>query len=445
MARSKAEIRDLVQREDVQYIRLIFTDLSGILKNVEIPVSQLERMLDNNVAFDGSSVEGFVRIIESDMLLHPDLDTFRIATWEHSQTGKVAACFCTVCGQDGQPFEGDGRVVLMRAVERMKAAGFSSFHIGFEPEFYLLKTDECGRPIIEQTDSGSYFDLAPIDTQVDCRRAIIHELIKAGFEVEAGHHEVGPGQHEINFMHADVVSSCDQVLLFKLIVKNVAKRFGVHATFMPKPKQGIAGSGMHTNMSLFDAEGKNAFYDPQGRMQLSDITYQFIAGVMEHVIGFCAVTNPTVNSYKRLVSGYEAPCYVAYSDRNRSALIRIPAPRGSRTRCELRMVDPTCNPYLAMAVVLEAGMDGIQRKLEPKEPMHVDLFSLSHDEREALGVRELPRNLMEAYEAMAHSQLVRHVFGESLFQKFLRSREMEWNEYRQYVSSWEVQKYCERF
>lgn len=440
---TKEEILRVIEEANVRYIRLMFTDMSGILKNVEVPVELIDKILENKVTFDGSSIEGFVRILESDMLLYPDLNTFRVCTWEKSENGSVAAFFCDIYTPKGFPFIGDTRRVLKDSIKKMNAMGYSSFNIGFEPEFYLLKIDQNGKPLVEFPDQGSYFDLAPIDTQVDCRRAIIAELIKAGFKVEAGHHEAGPSQHEINFLYNDVLTSCDNVILFKLIVKNVAKRFNVHATFMPKPKKGIAGSGMHANLSLFKGES-NAFYDKNGELELSKDCYYFIGGVLNRVQEIMAITNPTINSYKRLVSGFEAPCYVAYSDSNRSALVRIPASRGNSTRCELRSVDPTCNPYLAMALVLESGLEGIVNQMDPGKPLHEDIFAMNAKQRRSKGIYELPYNLYEACKELEKSKFAQNILGEHIYKKFMEAKAFEWNEYRTQVHQWEIDEYLER-
>lgn len=439
------EILKLITEQEVKYIRMLFTDLNGILKNVEVPANQIERILAGKVTFDGSSIDGFVRILESDMLLKPDLDSFRIFPWENGHRGKVAGFFCDIYKPNGQPFEGDSRRVLKETVKNMQESGFSSFNIGFEPEFYLFPLDDKGDAIVEAMDDGGYFDLAPVDTGVECRREIIHELMEAGFEIEAGHHEVGPGQHEVNFLYKDVVSACDNVQLFKMIVRNVARRFNLHATFMPKPIRGIAGSGMHTNMSLFRSENDNAFYDSNGKMQLSPTAYYFIGGVLRRIREITAVTNPIVNSYKRLVSGFEAPVYIAYSDHNRSALIRIPASRGLGTRCELRMVDPSTNPYLALALILSAGLEGVREQLDPGEPTRKDIFQMSLDERKLANIENVPESLKEAIEEFSQSEFSKAILGKHLFDKFILSRLTEWHDYRQEVHAWEIKRYINRF
>lgn len=442
---TKDEIIQKVSEHNVKYIRLLFTDLNGILKNVEVPANQMERILAGKVTFDGSSIEGFVRIVESDMLLRPDLDSFRLFPWENGGAGKVAGFFCDIFKPNGEPFEGDTRRVLKEVVKQMKVDGYQQFNIGFEPEFYLFPLDAKGEVIVDAMDDGGYFDLAPVDTGVECRRAIIHELMEAGFEIEAGHHEVGPGQHEVNFLYKDVLTACDNVQLFKMIVRNVARRFNLHATFMPKPIRGIAGSGMHANMSLFKDSRHNAFYEENGKMQLSQAAYYFIGGVLNRIREIIAVTNPIINSYKRLVSGFEAPVYIAYSDHNRSALIRVPASRGLGTRLELRMVDPSCNPYLAMALVLAAGLEGIHEQRDPGEPTRRDIFQMSAIEREEAHIVSIPSDLKEAIEVFSKSQFSEKIIGKHLFDKFILSRHLELQDYRQEVHQWEIKRYINRF
>ena len=339
---TREDIKRLAQEQNVKFIRLQFTDILGTIKNVEIPVSQLEKALDNKMMFDGSSIEGFVRIEESDMYLVPDLNTWVVFPWT-AEKGKVARLICDIYTPEGKPFEGDPRNNLRRVLKEMEELGFTDFNLGPEPEFFLFKLDEKGEPTLELNDQGGYFDLAPTDLGENCRRDIVLELEEMGFEIEASHHEVAPGQHEIDFKYADALTACDQIQTFKLVVKTIARKHGLHATFMPKPLYGVNGSGMHMNLSLF-TNGKNAFYEPTGDLEMSDTARQFIAGILKHAPNFTAVTNPTVNSYKRLVPGYEAPCYVAWSARNRSPLIRIPSSRGLSTRVEVRSVDPCCEP-----------------------------------------------------------------------------------------------------
>lgn len=392
MARyTKEDIFRLAKEENVKYIRLQFTDLLGVIKNVEIPVSQLTKALDNKMMFDGSSIEGFVRIEESDMYLYPDLDTWVIFPWT-AEKGKVARLICDIYNADGTPFDGDPRNNLKRVLKEMEALGFSDFNLGPEPEFFLFKVDEKGNPTLELNDNGGYFDLAPMDLGENCRRDIVLELEEMGFEIEASHHEVAPGQHEIDFKYANAIRSCDDIQTFKLVVRTIARKHGLHATFMPKPLYGVNGSGMHCNLSLFK-NGENVFFDQNGDLQLSDDARHFIAGILKHAPAFTAVANPTVNSYKRLVPGYEAPCYVAWSAQNRSPLVRIPASRGISTRVEVRSVDPTANPYLVMATLLAAGLDGIKNKLTPPAAVDRNIYVMTKEEREEAGIVDLPKNI----------------------------------------------------
>ena len=417
---SKEQIVQMVEKENVRFIRLQFTDLFGAIKNVEIPVSQLEKALNNKMMFDGSSIEGFVRIEESDMYLYPDLDTFVIFPWT-AQKGKVARFICDIYHPDGTPFEGDPRNNLKRMLDEMKELGFTDFNVGPEPEFFLFKLDEKGHPTLELNDHGGYFDLAPTDLGENCRRDIVLELEEMGFEIEASHHEVAPGQHEIDFKYQNALKACDDIQTFKLVVKTIARKHGLHATFMAKPLFGVNGSGMHCNLSLF-TEGKNVFFDSSGDLELSDTARHFVAGVMKHATSFTAITNPTVNSYKRLVPGYEAPCYVAWSARNRSPLIRIPASRGLSTRVEVRSVDPSANPYLAMAVLLAAGLDGVKNKLTPPSPVDRNIYAMSKEERIEIGIVDLPGTLAEALENLKNDHVITQSLRKSFIRTFLRGK-----------------------
>ncbi|ASS91476.1 MULTISPECIES: type I glutamate--ammonia ligase [Aeribacillus] len=440
---TKEDIIRLVQEENVKFIRLQFTDILGTIKNVEIPVSQLEKALDNKIMFDGSSIEGFVRIEESDMYLYPDLDTFVIFPWT-AEKGKVARIICDIYNPDGTPFEGDPRNNLKRVLKEMEELGFTAFNLGPEPEFFLFKLDEKGEPTLELNDNGGYFDLAPTDLGENCRRDIVLELEEMGFEIEASHHEVAPGQHEIDFKYADAIKACDDIQTFKLVVKTIARKHGLHATFMPKPLFGVNGSGMHCNLSLF-RNGENAFYDPNTEDGLSETALQFIAGVIKHATSFTAVTNPTVNSYKRLVPGYEAPCYVAWSGRNRSPLIRIPASRGMSTRIEVRSVDPSANPYLAMAVLLKAGLDGIKNKLTPPKPVDRNIYVMTKEERIENGIVDLPATLYEALENLKQNEVIVSALGSHLFEHFVEAKEIEWDMFRTQVHPWEREQYITQY
>ncbi|WP_407271493.1 type I glutamate--ammonia ligase [Radiobacillus sp. PE A8.2] len=443
MGFTREEIKKKIEEENVKFIRLQFTDLLGTIKNVEIPLSQLDKAFDNEMAFDGSSIEGFVRIEESDMKLYPDLNTFLVFPWT-SEKGKVARFICDIYKPDGTPFEGCPRYNLKRNLKKMEDLGFSAFNLGTEPEFFLFKLDEKGEPTLELNDKGGYFDLAPTDLGENCRRDIVLELEEMGFEVEASHHEVAPGQHEIDFKYADAVKHADDIQTFKLVVKTIARKHGLHATFMPKPLFGVNGSGMHCNMSLFK-EGKNTFLDENGPLQLSETAYQFIAGIIKHALSFTAVTNPTINSYKRLVPGYEAPCYVAWSGTNRSPLIRVPASRGMSTRIEVRSVDPAANPYLAMAVLLAAGLDGIENQLEAPKAVDRNIYVMDKVEREANGVQDLPATLYDAVQQLKSNDIIVDALGEHIFEHFVEAKEIEWDMFRTQVHPWERDQYLQQY
>ncbi|MGN1317698.1 MAG: type I glutamate--ammonia ligase [Lachnospirales bacterium] len=438
MAKTKQQILDICKEQDVEFIRLQFIDVLGVPKNVAITFSQLEKVLEDGMMFDGSSIEGFARIEESDMYLRPDLDTFVIYPWR-PQKGKVAKLICDVYTPSGEPFEGDPRSILKRTMAEAKEMGYE-FNVGNECEFFLFKTDEDGRPVLDTNDSAGYFDLDPVDLGTDARRDICLTLEKMGFEIEASHHEVAEGQHEIDFKYADALKTADNVVNFRLVVKTIAKKYGLHATFIPKPIFGINGSGMHTNMSLFK-DGKNAFFDPADDLQLSSTAYSFIAGVLKHVAGITAITNPLVNSYKRLVPGYEAPCYIAWSASNRTDIIRIPASRGAGTRVELRSPDPSTNPYLCLAVCLAAGLDGIKNNLPVPDSVDINLFKSTQEERDALGVKSLPGSLNQAIKAMEADGLVKKVLGDHAYNAFLTSKRKEWDSFRMFVSQWEIDNY----
>lgn len=438
---TKKQILSIAKEEKVHYVRLQFTDMLGALKAVEIPVSKLEDALNNQIMFDGSSIEGFVRIKEADMYLKPDLDTWLILNFEDSSYGKVARLICDVYTPYGKPFPGDPRFILKRAIKRLNNAGIATLSVGFEPEFYILKRNEVGELIT--TDEGSYFDLSPLDGANSIRRDIALELENLGFIVQTAHHEVGRGQQEINYKYSDVLSACDNAQTFKQVVKVVAAKHGYIATFMPKPFATLAGSGMHANISIQDFEGNNLFYDEKKDMKLSDICRQFIYGVLKHSRSLCGLTNPSVNSYKRLIPGYEAPCYACWSDANRSSMIRIPAVRGQGTRIEIRNVDPTANPYLALAAIINAGLDGILNKDKTPvvPPVYDNIFSLTRKQREALGIPNLPENLKDATKEMENDPLIRETLGEHTFDKYITAKKLEWDEYRKIISAWEQKKY----
>jgi len=440
---TKNEIMQQIKDENVRFIRLQFTDMLGTIKNVEIPLSQLDKALDNKMMFDGSSIEGFVRIEESDMYLHPDLDSFVVFPWT-SDKGKVARFICDIFNPDGTPFEGCPRYNLKRNLKEMEKMGFTAFNIGTEPEFFLFKLDEYGEPSLELNDRGGYFDLGPTDLGENCRRDIVLELEEMGFEIEASHHEGAPGQHEIDFKYSEAIRHCDDIQTFKLVVKTIARKHNLHATFMPKPLFGVQGSGMHVNMSLFK-NGENMFFDQKKDLQLSETAFQFTAGLLEHAVNYTAVTNPTVNSYKRLVPGYEAPGYVAWSAHNRSPLVRIPYSRGLSTRVELRSVDPTANPYMAIAVLLAAGLDGIKHGKTPPEPVDQDINTMSRKERANNGVIDLPATLMNALMELDKDEIIVNALGEHLYTHFTKAKEMEWDMFRETVHPWEREQYLTAF
>ena len=439
MLYTKEDIIRKVKEEDVEFIRLQFTDIFGQLKNVAITASQIEKAVNNQIMFDGSSIEGFVRIDESDQYLYPDLDSFTIFPWRPSH-GRVARLICDVHDPDGAPFVGDPRYVLKQVIQKANDMGFDAFNVGPEAEFFLFQTDDEGKPTVRTNDEAGYFDLGPLDHGEGTRREICMSLEQMGFEIEASHHEVAQGQHEIDFKYADALRTADNIMTFKLAVKTLAQKNGLHATFMPKPIFGVNGSGMHTNMSLF-RDGKNAFYDPSDPKGLSNAAYSFIAGLLAHVKGMAAITNPLVNSYKRLVPGYEAPCYLAWSASNRSALIRIPAARGQSTRVELRCPDPACTPYLELAVCLAAGLDGIEKGLTPPPEITDNIFAMSPAARRRRGIEALPGSLEEALVCMKKDKLIMDTLGEHVTGQYIAGKEAEWEEYRTRVSSWERDKY----
>ena len=439
---SKEDIMELVQDEDVEFIRLQFTDMFGSLKNVAITASQLEKALDNKCMFDGSSIEGFVRIEESDMYLYPDLDTLEIFPWRPQQ-GKVARLICDVYRPNGEPFEGDPRYILKRAVKEAADMGYC-FEVGPECEFFLFHTDENGLPTTITHEKAGYFDLGPLDLGENARRDMVLTLEDMGFVIEASHHEVAPAQHEIDFKYDEALATADNIMTFKLAVKTIAKRHGLHATFMPKPKFGVNGSGMHINMSL-SKDGKNIFADPSDKLGLSKEAYYFIGGIMKHMKGMTAITNPLVNSYKRLVPGYEAPVYIAWSATNRSPLIRIPATRGEGTRIELRCPDPSANPYLALAVCLKAGLDGIINKIEPPASVDCNIFAMSPEEKAERGIEAIPGTLIEAVNELQQDEFIQEALGKHVSAKYIEAKKEEWAKYRAQVTDWEINQYLNQF
>lgn len=435
---TKQDIIRIVEEEDVEFIRLQFTDMFGTLKNVAITSSQLEKALNNECMFDGSSIEGFVRIEESDMYLYPDLDTFVIFPWRPQQ-GKVARIICDIYTAEKEPFEGDPRYILKKAIADAAQMGYR-FDVGPECEFFLFNQDEDGQPTTISTERAGYFDLGPIDLGENARRDMVLTLEDMGFEIEASHHEVAPAQHEIDFRYDEALKTADNIMTFKLAVKTIAKRHGLFASFMPKPKYGVNGSGMHVNMSL-SKDGRNIFASPDGELGLSQEAYWFIGGIIRHMKGIAIITNPLVNSYKRLVPGYEAPIYIAWSATNRSPLIRIPAARGSGTRVELRSPDSAANPYLTLAVCLEAGLDGIRNHIDPPEAVTENVFEMRLSQKNKLGIEALPEDLGAALDAFDKDNYIKEVLGEHITEKYSEAKRAEWADYRAQVTDWEIDHY----
>ncbi|OUQ20819.1 type I glutamate--ammonia ligase [Lachnoclostridium sp. An138] len=444
---TKRDILRLVEEEDVEFIRLQFADLFGNLKNAAVTAGQLERVLDQGYVFDGSCVEGFLHDNDMDMFLWPDLDTLAIFPWRPQQ-GKVARLICDIRRPDGTIYSADPRGILKRAVKHAKEMEYQ-FDVGPECEFFLFHTNDEGNPTTFSHEQAGFFDMSPIDLGENTRRDIILTLEEMGFEVEASYHEVAPAQHQIDFRYGEALLTADNIMTFKLAVKTIAKRFGLHATFMPKPRSGLNGSSMHTNMSL-SRNGKNIFQDAEDPNGLSREAYWFIGGLLKHARGMTAVTNPLVNSYKRIfpartTAGYTAPSYVTWSAVNRSQLIRIPALRGDNTRIELRSPDPSCNPYLALAVCLEAGLDGIKNQIMPPAPVDRNARRMTEEERKASGIEPLPRNLEEALKAMEEDELVKNTLGENISSSYIQAKRREWEEYCAQVSEWEIEHYLHRF
>jgi glutamine synthetase len=439
---SASDVLALLREQDIRFLRLQFTDILGVIKNVEIPRSQFAKALAGDILFDGSSIEGFVRVEESDMLLTPDLATYCALPFG-SAGSRVARIICDISMPDGTPFVGDPRGCLKRVVARAAGMGFT-MNAGMEAEFFLFKQNATGGATTDTHDVGSYFDLAPVDLGEDARRAVVDTLEQMGFEVEASHHEVAHGQHEIDFRYADALTTADNLTTFRFVVKQVAQRFGLSASFMPKPLFGQNGSGMHTHQSLFRGT-ENAFWNPQAPFELSDTALHYIGGLLRHARGYCAVTNPLVNSYKRLVPGFEAPVNVAWSMRNRSPMLRIPARRGTGTRVEHRLPDPSANPYLALAVMLAAGLDGITTQADAREPVDTNIFEMSFREKRRLRIDDLPRDLNEACDELEKDDVMRAALGEHIFAHLLAAKRAEWAEYSEQVSAWEVGRYLMKY
>ena len=441
MKHTKQDILRLVQEEDVEFIRLQFTDMFGTLKNVAITSSQLEKALDNKCMFDGSCIEGFARFEESDMYLHPDLGTLAVFPWRPQQ-GKVARLICDIYRPDGTPFEGDSRYILKKVIREAEKMGYQ-FDVGPECEFFLYHTDDNGQPTTMTHEKAGYFDLGPVDLGENARRDMVLTLEDMGFEIESSHHEVAPAQHEIDFRYDEALTTADNIMTFKLAVKTIAKRHGLHASFMPKPQNGINGSGMHTNMSL-SKDGKNIFNDPTDPVGLSKEAYYFIGGLMKHIKAICAITNPLVNSYKRLVPGFEAPAYIVWSGKSRNPLIRIPVERGEHTRVELRCPDPSANPYLVLAVCLAAGLDGMKNQIMPPEAVDKNIFAMTEEQRAAEGIAALPKNLLEAIQELEKDELIKSVLGSYACERYTMAKKQEWEQYCRHVSNWELEQYLHR-
>ncbi|GAA0648159.1 type I glutamate--ammonia ligase [Salarchaeum japonicum] len=446
LSETEQDVLDEIEEKNVDFLRLQFTDILGTVKNVSVPADQAEKAFTDGIYFDGSSIEGFVRIQESDMRLKPDPETFAVLPWRDLEDGASARLICDVIDTStGEPFEGDPRRVLKNAIDRAEEMGYQ-VNFAPEPEFFLFEEDENGRATTELSDVGGYFDLAPKDLAADVRRDIIRGLESMGFEIEASHHEVAESQHEINFEYDDALATADNVATFRSVVRAIAAEHDLHATFMPKPIAEINGSGMHTHMSLFTEDGENAFHDESDEFDLSDTAHSYLAGVLEHAPAITAVSNPTVNSYKRLVPGYEAPVYVAWSDRNRSALIRKPAARvPAASRIEARFPDPSCNPYLAFAALIHAGLDGIENDLDAPDPVRENIYEFDEEKREEYGIETLPSNLGEAVDALEADEVVQDALGEHVFEKFVEAKREEHTGYRIQVSDWEKERYLEKF
>ena len=438
---TKDDILKIAKEKEVRFVRLQFTDILGSIKNVAISVSQLEKALDNQCMFDGSSIEGFVRIEESDMKLHPDYNSFALFPWRENNS--VARLICDVYKPDGTPFHGSPRQVLKNVLDEAKDLGYT-FNVGPECEFFLFRNDDQGKPTLQTFDDAGYFDMGPVDPGEDVRRDIVLNLEQMGFEIEASHHECARGQHEIDFKYGDALTTADRVMTFKLAVKTIAHKHGLHATFMPKPIYGIAGSGMHINISMAK-DGKNVFYDESDKNGLSSTAYSFIAGIMEHIKGMTAITNPLVNSYKRLVPEFEAPVYIAWSAQNRSPLIRVPASRGQGTRVELRSADPSANPYLALAVTIAAGLDGVKRGLVPPPAVDGNIYSMTAAQRKKQKIEMLPTSLESALAELKKDKLICQTLGEHILEKYVEAKELEWLNYKTRISQWEIDEYLSKY
>lgn len=441
---TKEDIFRIVEEEDIEFIRLQFTDMFGILKNIAITVSQLEKALNNRFMFDGSSIEGFVHIEDSDMYLHPDLDSFKIFPWR-PQTGKVARFICDIYRPDERAFEGDPRNVLKRAIKKAKDKGYK-FYVGSELEFMLFNTDEEGQASLSGSDRASYFDVGPLDNAENIRRDIVLNLEEMDYKVSASHHEIAAAQHEVDFEYEEALKAADTIMTSKLAIKSIAKKHGLYASFMPKPIENTNGNGLHLNIELRDEKGNNLFCDTEDETGLSEYAYSFMAGILKYMDEMCLITNPLINSYKRLIPGFDAPAYIAWSSKsNRSTLIRIPSHRGGETRIEFRCPDTAVNPYFVLAACLQAGLKGIEEKLKPSKSIDENLFTLSDKQIKEKGIKYLPKTLGEAIECFRESEFIKEVLGEHSFKQYLNAKENEWSEYLKSVTDWEIKEYLYKY
>lgn len=440
---TREEVKELIKEYNIKFIKLQFVDINGQVKNISLPSEQIDKALDNEIMLDGSSIKGFRSIETSDMFFHPDINSFQILPWRERNGVNAARLICDIYNADGTPFEGCPRCNLKRVMEAAEKMGFS-MNIGPEAEFFLFAKDKDENITTKTQDHAGYYDVGPEDLGEDVRGDIVLTLKEMGFDIEASHHEVADGQHEIDFRYADILTAADNVTTFKIAVKAIAAKHNLHATFMPKPIFGINGSGMHCNVSLFK-DGKNAFYNENAEYQLSDTAKYSVGGILKHVKSITAITNPLVNSYKRLVPGYEAPVYLAWSLANRSALVRVPAKRGISTRVELRSPDPSCNPYLAFAAILEACLDGIRNQIDPPAPVESNIYKLTSKERKKQRIDSLPGSLDDALEQMDKSLVAKAALGDHIFKEFMTAKKKEWDSFRTYVSQWELDKYLERY
>lgn len=440
---TKEDIIRLAEEEDVEFVRLQFPDIFGVLKNMAITVSQLERALNNECTFDGVSMIRYGELAKTDLFLRPDLDTFEIFPWRPQQ-GKVARLICDVFNADGTPYEADTRMVLKQVMEKARKMGYI-FKVEPECEFFLFHIDDGGMPTTVTHEQAGYYDVGPVDFAENVRRDIVLNLEDMGFEVKSSHHEKAPGQHEVDFKYSDALKTADNLLTFKMTVKSIAKRHGLHATFMPKPKSEVDGSGMHINMSLWDEEGKNVFYDAGEKYKISRTARHFMAGILKHVGAITALTNPLVNSYKRLVPGFDAPVYATWSAETTFALLRVPAVSGTHAKLELRSPDPTANPYLAFAACLTAGLQGIEEKLELPPSVDVNVSAWTDAERKNLDIERLPKNMCDAINALEADSLMIDMMGEAVAKQYIEEKRKEWNTYRRQVTEWEIKEYLNRY